>query len=1135
MAFIANQKDGGKKLGDRLSELLGHSDRLDMLVGFFFFSGVKVIYDALKARAHMKLRVLIGMEAQDAIGALVADASSLAIKERFYESMKRILGSEKVDSQAFHERVGLFAEMIENGRLDIRKTRDPNHAKLYIFTMDEANKAIREKIWITGSSNFSEPGLKLRDELNVEISDFGANEAQQYFDALWEDAVPLTDDEEDRRKLLAILRNASVAADATPYEAYFLVLKTYIDYQKATLNEERLNRLLKEAGFAKYRYQVDAVAQAIRKIEQYNGVIIADVVGLGKSVIGGLVGAMRRRRGLVICPPGLIGTPAGDAGGWYEYLYKFSLKDWKIWSRGDLEGAAEMLKNDPDFDMVIVDEAHNFRNDGTQDYDLLANICFGREVVLLTATPFNNKPGDLLSLMKLFLPAKTSPLGNLEERFRLYQKRYRDLSVLSKELRRPAPDWTAIHKAMEKCGISPSFPPHVWDDLAVAGKECAKRSKKLAGDVRQVMEKVVIRRNRIDLTSDPDYRDEMKTLAVVQAPKEQFFTLSPDQNSFYDRVLNEYFGENGNFHGAIYRPQDYSSDKTGQDDAQLNIYKMLRNQLVQRFESSFGAFRKSVGNVCKNMEKAKAFIERTGCYVYARQLMERLLTFTDDADVYEAINAFAKEQEQKARRGGNMAHRKGNAEYVYRMSDPEFDDKKFLADLDEDMALMRKLAAEVDALKLCENDPKATELCRVVGSVLADSHPDIPAEAGSPRRKVIVFSAYTDTIAHIAKYAEKAFPGRVLAVTGQNFGPQNAKICKENFDASFATQVDNYDILLATDKLSEGFNLNRAGLVVNYDIPWNPTRVIQRVGRINRIGKKVFDRLYIFNFFPTTTGSQYVSNRQVAETKMFAIHRILGEDAQIFSIDEEPKASSLYEKLTQLDDGETLSFYTTAKQAFAKEKAFLEKHHPEVLDRIAEFPSMIKTAWESKKNQPRATLMFKRHGGTFSAIVYSENDREVAEWSLQEAMEQIACSYETSREPFSEEFWQFAAWKKNDPPPCGIYEALKTYRPKGLLAQGGIPDAVEAVNALSRLRARFSSDLKRFALDVAEDIQTYGTIPLPTIKRMASAGRIGQNEEAAGELERILQDLVDLRGYGYLENVRKRATAEAIVVTVQKV
>lgn len=1140
MAFITNNNTGTcKKLGERLSQLIGHSDNLDMLVGFFFFSGVKVIYNALKEKPDLTMRVLVGMEANLLLGRLVEDiehqddTSANAVKDRFFESMRKILGSDEVDNKAFHDRLGLFIELLESKRLDIRKTSEPNHAKLYIFKMDDSSKVLRERFWITGSSNFSEPGLKLRDEFNVEISDFGSDEAQRYFDDLWDRAVPITDDDDDRRRVVELLRGASVAADVSPYEAYYLVLKEYLSYQKSKLNEERLDRILEKAGFDKYRYQVDAVAQAIQKLDEFYGVIIADVVGLGKSVIASLVGAMRRRRGLIICPPGLMGDKSGATGGWYEYIQRFGLNDWQVWSRGKLDDVVELLTRDSDFDMVVVDEAHNFRNETTQDYANLANICFGREVVLLTATPFNNKPSDLLALLKLFLPAKSSPLGDIEKQFRLYQNTYKNLAFLQRELSKPNPNWDCIHSCMKRCNISPLI-PKVWTDIGAAKAETSKRLKKLSNDVRQVMEKVVIRRNRLDLQNDPDYSREVTNLSKVCPPKEQYFELDKEQNDFYDRVINEYFGENGNFHGAIYHPQDYLVDSL-HDSAQKNIYLMLRSQMIQRFESSFGAFRKSVENVLRSMETSLKFIERAGCFVYARKVMDKLLLIEDDADLFTELNEFIKEQEELAKRSGNNARRKAGSDYfTYTISDPAFEGEKFISDLQEDMELMRSLLKEIEKLDLENNDPKARTLVESIGAILDNSHKDIIVESESPKRKILVFSSYADTIEHVAKYVMERFPNRVIKITGENFGAGNAKTVKQNFDASFELQKDDYDILLATDKLSEGFNLNRAGIVINYDIPWNPTRVIQRVGRINRIGKKVFEKLYIFNFFPTLMGASIVSNREIAQEKMFAIHRILGEDAQVFSIAEEPMPSELFDKLTRLDDDETISFYTATKMSFNREKAFLENSHPEVLERINNFPNMIKTAWSCDKTQPHATFMFRRFGSTFSVIGYSKNENVISEWTLADAINQIKCSFDTPREEFSDEFWKYPTWTEESSGPKGVYEALKRFQPEGIAQNGGVPDSVEAVEAVNKLRPRFSSDLKLFASMVLEDIQNYGTIPARTISNIAKCGRGKDEEQGAKELITILESLRDLRGDFYLEPYRNRAAQETILVTIEK-
>ena len=1135
MAFITNRnKDGATTLAKRLAELISHTDQLDMLVGFFFFSGVKVLAGALRDRPEMKMRVLVGMDAEFALGQLVevvqkggADSNE-AVEERFMESMKKIMGSSFVDSQAFHERVGIFIDLLETKRLDIRKTRDPNHAKLYIFAMDESQVG-NKKYWITGSSNFSEPGLKLRDELNVQIGDFGEDEAQKYFDDLWNVAVPLTDDGASRTRLVRILKECSVAAEVTPFEAYYLVLQNYLEHQKTLLKELQVERILKGAGFTKYRYQVDAVAQAMARLDAYRGVIIADVVGLGKSIIGGLLGAVRSKRGLVVCPPGLMGDPSGSTGGWHEYLNKFKLHDWEVWSRGKLEDLSEKLKKDPDFDMVIVDEAHNFRNERTEDYGRLADICFGKEVVLLTATPFNNRPSDLQALLHLFSPGKQSPFvvgGELDERFRFFMQRYENILKLNKAIAKE--DYAAIEKQLKACGIEP-LSCNCGRDMEKTRKAAASASRRLTRQIRQIMEKIVIRRNRLDLTSDPDYKDEITTLSKVRDPKEQFYELSVEQDKFYDKVIKDYFGPGGAFHGAIYHPQAYLKDKEGTDEAQENLYQMLRGRLVQRFESSFGAFKMSVKSVKRSLELSLKFVERMNTFLYSRKAMDKILNIDDYEDAVAAMLEAIREQEELYEKRGVKTK---NAIF-YDISAKGFDGRRFVSDIKEDIGLMEGILEEVEALKLDVKDPKAAKLVKVLKDVLEDKHPDIPIEEDSPRRKVIVFSTFKDTIVHIRKWVEKAFPGNVLVVTGDNFGKEMARSAKENFDASFEVQTEEYDVLLTTDKLSEGFNLNRAGLVINYDIPWNPTRVIQRVGRINRIGRKVFDNLYIFNFFPTVKGSSIVANRAIAENKMFAIHEILGEDAKIFSIDEEPTPSGLYSKVSHFGEDEAMSFYTEAKIKYQKAKAFLEKNHPEIIERIVGYPGNVKTAWEGT---PHATYMFRRQGPGFFALVSRKSEIEIEEVPLEDALKDVELDckeWNTPRVDFSPEFWKYAVQEEGKPK--GVYESLKAYKPKGLhLAHATIGDAVVAVQVLRKLKGALSASLRKFAMDVADDIQNYGTIPIYTVRKIARVGNIKSESEALEELENILIDVRAIRGNDYLSLVKRRVDAESIVVTIEK-
>ncbi len=1127
--FITNVKSGeaaSKSMKTRLTELMCCSKQLDMLVGFFYFSGVEVMTQAFRDNPSLKLRVLVGMEADEINGRIVEMVSALkgasaeAMRAEFYASLRRVVGSQKMDTKAFHDRIDIFITMLKEERLEVRKTQDPNHAKLYIFSMNEAFKTLSPVRWITGSSNFSEPGLKVRDEFNVEISDFGTEEAQHYFERLWEDAIPLTENDEQRRVLVDILEGESITSAATPFEAYYLVLQHYLEHQKIKLNEGLIDRILEKAKFKKYRYQVDAVAQALAKIEQYKGVIIADVVGLGKSIIAGLLAGVRMKRGLILCPPGLMGDANGTTGGWHAYVQDFGLIHWQVWSSGNLKAVLDLLKRDPAFDMVIVDEAHKFRNEETESYAMLKEICFGREVVLLTATPYNNRPNDLLALLHLFSSGKQSPFvpgGDIDGVFKKFTKDSAYLSRLNRAIAKN--DWDQIMNLLPKIGQD-RLVVQKGKDLEKVRGIAGQKGKALNKKIRQIMDKVVIRRNRIDLLNDPDYSKEITTLSTVNPPEAQYFELTKEQNRFYDRVITDYFGENGVFRGAIYRPQEYLKNKAGQDDAQNNLFIMMRNLLIMRFESSFGAFRQTLVNITKILENALTFIDRMGAFIYSRKDIEKILEEADGDNAYEMMLEVVQRLEQKYLHSSKRG--KHQSEGFYQINDPAFNGEAFVSDIKADLKLFKTVIQEVDELNLASKDPKTVAVIQVAKSILEGKFHDDKGN-GAKKRKVLLFSVYGDTIKYLQKSIEDAFPGRVLSVTGENFTATMAKTVKENFDASFETQKDDFDILLATDKLSEGFNLNRAGVVVNYDIPWNPTRVIQRVGRINRIGKKVFEDLYILNFFPTVKGAKKVQNREVAEIKMFAIHSILGEDAQIFSVEEEPTAAALFDKLCKIDNETVTSFYSEIKLEYAKATKFLEENHPEDLQRIKRYPHMIKTAFEGN---PTGTFMFRRQGANFYAIVHNRESDTISLWTLEDAMNAIKCKYETKRIPFTPEFWVRKKAETGDNI-LGVYEALKAYEPEKGVTNGGLSSASAAIVNINNALPELSKTEQMFAKDVIEDIQSYGTIAPYTIKLLATA----KSNEV---LKPLLKDICLSRGANYLSKVKTEAIRNDVIVTIEK-
>ncbi|MBM3213115.1 helicase, partial [Candidatus Poribacteria bacterium] len=534
--------------------------------------------------------------------------------ERFLKSISVSINSDNFDTQQFDQQIRFFINLIKQDRLRIRKTYNPNHAKLYLFKIEDDLKLIRESIFITGSSNLTASGISYQDEFNVEISDYGTEDAEKYFDMLWDEAVKITEFPEFRHKFIRFLEEKTFIAEVTPFEAYALILKNYIDAQRQKRLKPSLQDLLIRKGYKPYKYQLDAVGQALTIIDNYNGVIISDVVGLGKSIIASLVARNIGKRGVIICPPGLIGDENKKTG-WQKYKEDFGLYDWEIRSLGieNLQKTLELVRDNEEYEIVIIDEAHRFRNQDTQAYKTLSDICRSKIVILLTATPFNNTPADIFSLLKLFIiPGKSNiTLDNdLDVKFREYNRIFNDLSYVKKNHNSPDPK-----KRQKAC----SKYEGLFGSKDIDFRKVRARSRILSNNIRSVIEPIMIRRNRIDLKKDPEYSKEVYELSEVKDPCELFFELSEKQADFYDLVISSYFGENGRFTGAIYRPFSYEAELKDEEKiegarenfeyiSQANLFDFMRRLIVKRFESSFGAFEQSINNFESITKKVIEFI-----------------------------------------------------------------------------------------------------------------------------------------------------------------------------------------------------------------------------------------------------------------------------------------------------------------------------------------------------------------------------------------------------------------------------------------------------------------------------------------------------------------------------------------------
>ncbi|MFA7314708.1 MAG: SNF2-related protein, partial [Candidatus Magasanikbacteria bacterium] len=548
--FITNDKENNLK--KRISQLIEHSEEMRFLVGFFYFSGIRELYESIKKNPNNQIDILVGLNVDKQIYGLVeyGDKDKGLSREesfgRFLDSVHKSLTGNDLDNFDFYEQIKFFLQLIKEDKIRIRKTREPNHAKLYLFKLTEQAGIGSRDIFITGSSNLTSAGLSGQHEFNVEISDSGVEEAKKYFDDLWGNADKITEIIEYKTRLIDLIENKTMAAEFTPFEAFVLVLKNYLDRYSGKTTNQRVKNVLETAGYKPYDYQIDAVLQGLSTIDSHGGVMVCDVVGLGKSVIAGTMANILNRRGLIISPPGLIGE---EDSGWKKYQSDFKINDWRVMSSGDLEKALDFVQKNEDVEIVLIDEVHRFRNEDTRNYELLKNICRNKKVILLSATPFNNSPADIFSLLNLFIiPGKSSITldNNLRDKFRTYNELYKKLSGIIKNHKSPT-------KAQKEKATRDY--ERIFGNSNINLTLVNERSKKMSQEIRSILEPVMIRRNRLDLQKDPIYSKEVFNLSDVKDPKEVLFELNTKQLEFYEEVITKYFGEESReFKGAIYQP-----------------------------------------------------------------------------------------------------------------------------------------------------------------------------------------------------------------------------------------------------------------------------------------------------------------------------------------------------------------------------------------------------------------------------------------------------------------------------------------------------------------------------------------------------------------------------------------------------
>lgn len=322
-----------------------------------------------------------------------------------------------------------FIEFLRSGKMEIKAYPSGNlHAKVYISRFGEDDRDFGRVI--TGSSNFSESGLIANREFNVELKNRADVEyALEKFEELWRDAVDISCDYID-----TINDKTWLNDEITPYHLY---LKFLYEHFKEDINiDEDFETFLPE-GFMELDYQKQAVIAAKKILDAYNGVFLADVVGLGKTFISALLAQQLRGKILVICPPVLKEY-------WEETFFEFGVRGYKVESLGKLD---HIIKEGAEkFEFIFIDEAHRFRNEVTQGYEKLHQICFGKKVILVSATPLNNTVDDIFSQLKLFQIPKKSTIPGVPDLEKFFASLKGRLDKLSKS----DPEYVAEVKSVSR-------------------------------------------------------------------------------------------------------------------------------------------------------------------------------------------------------------------------------------------------------------------------------------------------------------------------------------------------------------------------------------------------------------------------------------------------------------------------------------------------------------------------------------------------------------------------------------------------------------------------------------------------------------------------------------------------------------
>ena len=994
-----------------LQETLVLSSRADFCVGYFNlrgWGGLASYLDRWDASAG-PCRVLIGMqrlphdELKDALSLLdrpsgIDNQAAHRLRVQLAEQLRQQL-TIGVPTNADERSLRQLATQLRAKKVVVKLfLRHPLHAKLYLLFRDDPVSPV---VGYLGSSNLTFAGLAGQGELNVDVLDHDAAlKLEQWFEDRWRDrfCVDITDE------LVQIIEQ-SWARDAliAPYHVYLKIAYHLSHEARAGLAEFRIPKVF---GDRLFDFQAAAVKIAAHHLNKRNGVLIGDVVGLGKTLMATAVARVFEDdfglETLIICPKNLVPM-------WQDYVYEYQLRA-KVLSLSRVLTELATLRR---YRLVVIDESHNLRNREGRRYRAIQEYVRANEskCMLLSATPYNKTYLDLSSQLRIFVEDD------------------RDLGVRPERLLRELGDveFSRRHQASPRTLAAFDFSEYADDWRDLMRLYLVRRTRSFIQDNYAETEQDT---GRKFLT----YEDGSKSFFPTRVPKTVKFAIDEsDPNDQYAKLYSDTVIDTvndlylpryglGNYVADEFALSPNPAEKRQLDDlsrAGKRLMGFCRTNLFKRLESSGSAFLQSVArHVLRNYVFLHAI--KNGLPLPLGTQDPELLDsrFTDgDADAAKASLLASDEDDQEQEEntdetGGvwTTANFELQAAQLYVDYAGRYTRRfKWLRSTLFRGELDRELRSDANALlDLLQNygawDAGHDAKLDALYALVTKAYPD---------QKVLVFSQFADTVLYLETHLKNQGVQDLAGVTGSSADPTQLAwqfSPNSNRRPGRETPDDELRVLVATDVLSEGQNLQDCSIVVNYDLPWAIIRLIQRAGRVDRIGQHA-EQILCHSFLPADGVERIIKLRKRVRARLHENAEVVGADEAFFEDEADDQTIlNLYHERAGILDGDADGEVDLASHAYQIWKNAISAD-PRLEKAVAGLPDVV---FSSRRHtpiaqRPEGVLVFMRTADGNDALAYVDREgRSITESQL-EILSAAECGSDTRSMPRHEDHHRLAA------------------------------------------------------------------------------------------------------------------------------